>query len=907
MRKRWTIPGLLGGLLTLALGCQSDSDPAPRIPITYDPKPESPSIFRDVALIDDDAAFTHPYVPGHRTTMDGRVAIRVQGGPPGTKRITENLSFFLFVPERLEEPILGGPPGAEILGETTPFDVLFPPALDPAVEILGHHAICDPTGEFAIAAERPNPYVCGPDDANDCYDITVISSTSAGVVARLWGTPATIEVAEPKTSAARIIRAELGEPVPGVEILFNTEFTEPAVTTDGRLLTGRLGRVPRPWTHPDTGEIFIRSYDLAYSVLRPEDEPCDVTGWDRFHPMSHAPYDPGMIGTYGLAAYPFRDTEGNLIPDGEDMGGTYPWVDREGTNIFQSGVPGRLVEQSETKFPRRCVVPGCETFQENFDWDRGFMVAGLWTHGKLVHLDGMINNQDWAVGVTPASHYRVDLYRDDGQEVEVRFGSGRFIDRVRFEGGPYPPGYSHNANILDSLQNLPNHTAHAQPVTPRDVVWIMSTGVGTDEIVFDDYVDPDAFIVSNMQGSITQLYSAEGNSLATPRYWNGEVRNLLVPFSVAQLYVLEPELDGEVHVQNAATSLGWNVPAYGLVEAGTGRIEPVALGGVQGKGFWLVGDNAIHYGVPAQPRSIDEVDWYLGLYLDPRADDDLLRDVVRFPDGSGIRLAGRTRLQVRRDRRVVHEVVLPPTSGWMHLGWRLGNGNRDVTVLLDGLAIDRFTTDAPVFRMTEGDLVVGDVEGFGEGFRGWIDDFHVLAHDVNVEVACNHARGTLVRVVDDPAWATVADRHPDWAHEEVATAAGEAAGARYACYLDHTGDYAAHLANIPAGTVSLRHRINFPEGPLRAGVPRPDSTGNTFCLNCHHDEGQGGLTLEALAHRPVPAEHDERRQPLQPPRRVFGNVPPGWIPPGPGPGSPDEALRAPPEGFLIDRWVLAGP
>ena len=52
------------------------------------------------------------------------------------------------------------------------------------------------------------------------------------------------------------------------------------------------------------------------------------------------------------------------------------------------------------------------------------------------------------------------------------------------------------------------------------------------------------------------------------------------------------------------------------------------------------------------------------------------------------------------------------------------------------------------------------------------------------------------------------------------------------------------------------------------------------------------------------AEEDPRRQPLQGLRRVFGNVPGDWIPPGAGPGSPAQATVAPPEGLLVDRWTL---
>lgn len=102
-----------------------------------------------------------------------------------------------------------------------------------------------------------------------------------------------------------------------------------------------------------------------------------------------------------------------------------------------------------------------------------------------------------------------------------------------------------------------------------------------------------------------------------------------------------------------------------------------------------------------------------------------------------------------------------------------------------------------------------------------------------------------------------------------------------------------------------REAINAPAGPVHAGEPRPDASINAFCLDCHHAEGKGGRGLDALSYDgSTVAEHDRRRQPLQPPRRVFGYIPAGWIPSGPGPGGPDQAMQASPEGLLIDAWVL---
>jgi len=224
---------------------------------------------------------------------------------------------------------------------------------------------------------------------------------------------------------------------------------------------------------------------------------------------------------------------------------------------------------------------------------------------------------------------------------------------------------------------------------------------------------------------------------------------------------------------------------------------------------------------------------------------------------------------------------------------------------LGGFAADRFVSEESLFELTEGELVLGDGVAGAKGFRGGVDEFKVLAHVPNVEVACNHARGTLIEVGANPAFAAVAAEHPAWAQAEVREAARGPEGARYACFHDYSDDYAAHLGNIPDGTTSVRGAINFPEGPIVYGAPRPDSSENAFCLTCHTPEGKGGLSTRALTFREgVNAEDDRRRQPLQPPRRVFGNIPAGWIPAGPGPGGPAEHVTAPPEGLVVDQWVL---
>lgn len=917
LQHRWAgVPIGLAALLlvTDALGFARVPPPPPP------PRPEPPLIMRDVAKMDDQFQFTSPIIPGNRTTMDGRVALVAEGGAGNEESpVLRNLIFSLHVPERVSSPIMTGPAGAEILGNGEPVMVPVPKVIPAGLPLLNfnyHHTLCDASPEFFTPGEKPNPYTCGTDGQNDCYDVTVITSTSQLLLASVWGTPVRIEVAKPKTPAAHIADIRLGQTVRGALLPASLNLNEPVVTEDGRLLTGRRGGFARPWTNPNTGQTGIYGHDLVYSVLPEHASPCDVTGWRQFHPISHAPYDPDMVGRYGLAAYPFRDTEGNYIADGDDMGGTYPWVDRKGDNVFMSGIGARLSEEKTDRFPRRCARSGanCDSYEQRKDYDRGQMVAGAWTHGKFVLLDAQINHIDWAVGVAPQAHFEVDLYRNAaGEDVSARVGGGRFVMPLRRDMvDRYPPGYSFNPNILDSVQNLFNYHDNLKTITPQDVVWLMSTGVATDEIAFDDFLNFNAVIVSNMQPSITQG-PININQGRTPHYRDGNGRRLeqgIIP--VVDIYDGSSE---DIHLQNAATSLAWRVPAFGKVEQGArrSRAEPVAMGGIKGKGFWLDGSNRINYPMPGQTdKSIGDYPWYISVFVDPRLAGNEGKPVtlIRFPDNTEIRIVARNHgvrhVQYLRSGTVIADIPLFAKSGWRHLAWQLEPGNRDVTLLVDGFAFDRRSFSQPLFQLQRGALIVGGTGSSSSSFRGWLDDFKVLAQRPNLEMSCNHARGTLVAIDYQDQWLQTAAHYPGWAHQGVAEAAnGErATSGHYACFHDYTRDWGAHLANIPDGTRGLREAINFPEGPLRYGQPRPDSTANGFCLSCHHDAGKNGLTIEALSYRPINLEDDQRRQPSQPPQRVFGNVPANWIAPGAGPGSPSQSDQAPAQGAKIDQWVL---
>jgi len=832
-------------------------------------RPEPPALQRDIHLVEG-TEFLDPYIPALRTSNDGRIALEVEKG---------YMDYYLLTPEKVNGEWYRSTPGtSEILSDQLPFRITHHPYDN---RFYGHQTLCETTGAFPSADKDTNPYLCGANGENDCYDLThigwVFSNDNEPI--RLWGTPVTVEVSNPKTANAKIINVTTGQSVPGPE-LPSPVFWENAVTTDGRLIVGRFGsRLDVNFPNARTGQNHTGRYDLVYSMLEEGAEACDVRGWQQFFPIAHAPFDPRVNDRYGFAAFPFRTGEGEYVSETEDYGGTYPWIDREGNNLFTTTFDEQLSEQS-SGYPNRCVPGTSCLIQENRDGLKGDAMVGLWTQGKQIHIDNMMNNIDWGLPLNPNGHRMVTMYeRADGTPVEVRAGTG---GRTKTEDFPELLGRTNNTAIMDSIQSLFNHDEQMFPRSPRDVVWHMSNGKTSDELVFDDYLNPDGFIVSNMMASLSERY---------PIYNNGFSRN--TGFSE------------DVHIQNAATAVPerWQIPKFGRVDAGTGRAEPIALGGVHGRGFWLDGTNAINYDVPSQPRDAADHDWYVSLFVDSRfGDDGQQRSLISYPDGTSLALEGRSQLLFLDNGNVVQRVNLPqalPNGGWAHLALNLSDRNRNITLFHNGYVFQSIRLDGGFFNITAGNLVVGG----SNSFKGWIDDFKVFAQNSNVEVACNHAAGSLVGIDGNSAWDGIAARYPQASHaaiNQLVAASGRETFARYACHTNYSDIMGIDVKNPPANTVSIREAINFPEGPIVHNQPRPDSVANQFCLSCHHAEGPDGLDLEALVlDSSLTATDDPRRQPTQHLRLVHGNIPAGWLD-----GRVRDAVQAGSEGFLLDPVML---
>jgi len=650
--------------------------------------PHIPAIERDVANILN-GAVTRPHIPPVRVTADGRVGLN-------SKKINGQMAFWLLVPEKITSTFVNSSPGAQILSSQTPFPVPGNQFHNSTQGNVIHATICDPTQPFSQNGESTNPYACGLNDNDDCYRVTIIANTNVNDNnhIQLWGTDTIIQVTNPKTASAAIVSVTpQSAPVAGP--IFNASAMFEVLTPDdGQLLIGRIGKNNFQWTNPNTNISQTRFTDIVYSVYAatpPEEEclPCDVTKWTVLNPISHAPYDPEMNTRYPFAYTPFVDPEGTLIPDGADLKATYPWVDKKARNLFFTLVDSLLTVGGSTRYPSECPPEGCDAQSEEMGRTRGHGMAGLWTHGKVVMFDNALNNIDYGLRAQETAHRMVSLYEPgtgNGGDGKVRLGSGR-DNAYNF------PGSVVNTTFLDSSENLFNFWPTLRPVTPRDVVWIVNNGKGSEEVAFDDYLDPNAFILASMAGALS--YGASVTDSASMDYhdgWDGSA-------------FTEP-----IKLQNAATSPGWVLPDHGLV-FGNGRLEPAALGGIHGKGLWLDGASGIDFIVADQsPKDVNASGWYLGLFVDCRfTNDETDRVLMIFPDGSRIDVRGRDHI-IYRDGSgaVVHAAALPgslPNVGWAHLGWQVAPGGRAVALLYNGYQLDLWQHPVTqLFRMTPGNL-----------------------------------------------------------------------------------------------------------------------------------------------------------------------------------------------------------
>ena len=218
------------------------------------------------------------------------------------------------------------------------------------------------------------------------------------------------------------------------------------------------------------------------SLIPPNRAPCDVRHWKTLYPITHAPHHPEVSSRYGFAKSPFRDTEGNLIPDGGELKASYPWIDRNGKNLFFTTVASTLHYFDprgvlRTRYRSRCAAGiKCQTrFEpwmfpmfEHSSTTRGLAVMGLWTRGKMVLLDSALDNTDYGLRAANWRHRELRLYQSGTGPAGapssgwIRVGAGRELS-----GNALPTISAGNTAFIQSTENLFNYRSQMKPRTPQ--------------------------------------------------------------------------------------------------------------------------------------------------------------------------------------------------------------------------------------------------------------------------------------------------------------------------------------------------------------------------------------------------------------------------------------------------------
>lgn len=189
---------------------------------------------------------------------------------------------------------------------------------------------------------------------------------------------ATIVVRNPNTRDAAIERVDVEDD--GYLALVNSDgdnlrCIEPTVTIDGRLIVcqghedspgDRIDRLVYSWNadpfeadgRHSNGWTPIRNFSRLYYEDRNE----DVAGLP-------------LHIRYPVARHPIREANGNAVPQGAEIRAAYPWISREGSELFYQAAR----RNRDNSGARRSAMT----------------VVGAWTGWMLTHIDGPINDNRW--------------------------------------------------------------------------------------------------------------------------------------------------------------------------------------------------------------------------------------------------------------------------------------------------------------------------------------------------------------------------------------------------------------------------------------------------------------------------------------------------------------------------------
>ena len=789
---------------------------------------------------------------------------------------------------------------------------------------------------------------------HDCYDVTLLTRFDNRDQGRddLWATPVRVVVKHPKKSVfdvswpkveqVLIDHQWLGAPVEvGFGLNRPTRILEPVISGDGRLLIAQVDG------------------HIQYSVLPAVGAACDASGWGTFKHISEMYDDPAMQN-YGLAKFPMRDSENNVIStlNGDPANairGAYPWVDRDGDNLMFMAADQSLyyIDDNNAVQPRYAieghpnpdfdhlaVVPAVEQIGSFSTGTRiGLTFFGLWSQGKLMNPDTRNNNLDFGIFKKPEQYRMLDLYEDVVGGTEVGASSKVVV-----------------ASPENQFQFLPN----LLPETPREVVWHVASEGDTDEVAFDDINHPRALIVSEMAASMGVVTGTAG------RYhdgfeWDFEYRDYdgdgtISPEELGRFRYQGRGFTHAAHVANSASAVSqeladfadsatappagvldaavqWKVPSYGYLLGGA-RVEPLAAGGIRGKGLWLDGvDDRLEYLIDQQPDAdaMETSPWLVTLSVNARAFDGNRR-LITWPDGSYLESVGGTTLGLgwlgTPAPGVPLQVSLSGPLQFQPQKWTslavlsvpdctlcAAPFPTKVSIFVDGMRVASMDVGSSNgFRLQKGLMVVGAESG---GIGGWVDDFKVIGAEPTWEEVCNHAHGTLMGLdglssQTHPELFALAGSYAQSEHDALSSAimslnSGAATHTQYVCERASSAPTAPVCLGKTHGPMPadcLRPVLHQPEGALVWNQERPNTASNAFCLSCHVDSNPSGTMQPSQALISDPQMRimhlDPRRQPMQNFPLMFGVVPEDYF----GPDQPgcDQLDNA--SGYNIDRHTF---
>ena len=780
---------------------------------------------------------------------------------------------------------------------SAPDHVTLPPASDYAEQWMQGYAahwsfvdfMRDHCDQPALSRPKWCMFLDGQSKSEDQLLFTTDCAATNPVRCNSWGLPA---------GCANRAKSKLWDGLqrgdPDMSFMF-----EPALSGDGRLLILNSG-----------------GKSMTYSIAPPA-LACQAQGFKMFKPISCMPVDPQAQG-YDLArsaplkpdgsSRAFRDSQGQVIKPGQRFSGAYPWLDREAKNLFfaQWNEP-RDAWRAQAQSPEQGqdADPKKRSLDKIVDRGvgKGVVVMGAWTRGKQIVMDNMLNPTDfgggdvgWGSGLASSwgvpVPYRFDVSLYQGPPLRIRPGSRTSLN-----------SNEHHLHMFD---------AHS-PLSPFDVVWRMSSNAEANaEVVFDDYLLHDAFVVAHMNAPHQRFgsddyYPADG---FTPAHEANNLRCLgqddpckLPDFRLRQTPLL----------QNASTLPGSGAikPPATLRLLGGARVEPVALGGVLGKGVYLDGVNdRIDMGF----LNTGHHEWLYTLWIDSR--DPLphrVRTVFYWPDGSWVGLsrqelvafnAGVSASQGQRRTWDLRALDLKAHT-YMHLGVKVYDqaGQRRMMIYINGQPVgspmgwthvssDRtrngFSMDISWLNGWSWFMVGDPGPSFGSTIRhtlhGWIDELRVYAitgaqSSHLDERVCNLALGTLKRLASGArvceqlrlgSYDVPSELPPQHDHVTGQSMTMCAASVHRDAGPGSPGDRCERPAAL-----GLPPTTN-PYGMLDPMMSRPGFTQNTFCLSCHKDPHpiQGLNVAGALAAGSpgVSRAADPRRQPMDWPRAIHGQA-----------------------------------